>query len=428
MTTLPRTRPARRNWHPIGMLGAVILAALVPLQSQGTQEVSKTGWYVDSIHGIRIQIPDKWNHMPRKSNEQWIVATFQSRREYEGTARAGSLVTRMHRPVLRILVFDDAIVEQAKKEKSKVQPYASYAEWVRGTHGERATLLVQGNGKHDGFKVSRYRLEVVSPTRDPKTCVTWVFHRDSIHIAMEYEFLTRHVEKLQKQAFESLGTCKTIERKGGSLAKGPAVASQLTRVEWKKLSVKERFTRRIEETKSRIKRAVASLPRGWAVSETSSFVILSHAPKRLTRSVAVAAECCRQFVEGRYGPISDEYVGRGIIRICKNVDELKVLRPKSRAAFRGADREIIIEGDNSYGTHGRGLGELFYGIFNHYIHAKDELLYKHLPTWIQRGFGSTYRHATIKGRKMVFKARRHRGGHVSRAPARQRCNRSRPGT
>ncbi|MCH9052443.1 MAG: hypothetical protein IIA72_15420 [Proteobacteria bacterium] len=75
----------------------------------------------------------------------------------------------------------------------------------------------EGDGEQHGFKVSRYDLKVMKlPSVDPKEYVTWVFHGDGIHIAVEFEFLMRHFKKLQKQALESLRTCKRIERKGGA--------------------------------------------------------------------------------------------------------------------------------------------------------------------------------------------------------------------
>ena len=173
-----------------------------------------------------------------------------------------------------------------------------------------------------------------------------------------------HFKRLKSQATKALRTFKFIERTEVATEASLVSTHKWRRKEWIKLPLKERHNKRKEIAEQRIQKAVDKLPQGWAVTHTKHFAILSHASKKYTKRVELSVESCREWLENRLGNVTEEFVGRGIVRICKSRSEYTTYRTGSGDAFSVDDREVVDYENKGAGTSGGGQGHLFYGLYN----------------------------------------------------------------
>ena len=108
-------------------------------------------------------------------------------------------------------------------------------------------------------------------------------------------------------------------------------------------------------------------------------------------------------MENRLGNVTEEFVGRGIVRICKSRSEYTTYRTGSGDAFSADDREVVDYENKGAGTGGGGQGHLFYGLYNQFMIDKDSLLYRHVPAWVDYSLMYYFRSAKLKGKTLQFK-------------------------
>jgi hypothetical protein len=112
------------------------------------------------------------------------------------------------------------------------------------------------------------------------------------------------------------------------------------------------------------------------------------------------AEAARKAMEDRFGTLSDEYVRRMVIRICKDADEYV-------AYFTGASQDTflifafgngeITDFTNSYEPFPRIMD----GIAWHYLGEKQDS-YFDMPYWLRTALSGYLTTAQLKGRRVVF--------------------------
>ena len=103
-------------------VAALILAAGLlagPVWAQGT---FKRGFYEDPAKGFKVKVPAKWGQVPTQVDEKWIVAQFQSNREYEGHHKLDASYT--HKPKWDTLELDNGFTknEQFQRVESQDRP------------------------------------------------------------------------------------------------------------------------------------------------------------------------------------------------------------------------------------------------------------------------------------------------------------------
>jgi len=393
----------------LAVLPATILLAAGLLPSQGTL---KRGVYEDPEKGFKVKVLSKWGQVPTQVDEKWIVAQFQSNKEYEGHHKLDD--SYLHKPLMRVIMFDHKVIKEkyqtvkaGETEITKLKlPYRDYPDYCKRNLNKGGWFIHQEQkGRQGKLQVTRFQIKVEKGAQARLRYVCWVFHGQQADFAVEFEFLEHHVKKLQSRSMAPLRSFQFMARvtDASTGKEGQATPTEWDRDEWKALPLEERFKQRSMIEKRRAKKAIDSLPEGWIVQETKSFYVLSHAQKKYTARITAAAEACRTWLDRRLGRVNDEYVMMGVLRICKNYDEYRAYRQGSGDAFSAEDREVVAYEDRDEGNAGLNFGTMFYGLFNQYIYDKDKYLYRYLPVWLHWGLWDYFDTAVVKGKKMVFR-------------------------
>ncbi|MHC5072438.1 MAG: hypothetical protein ACYTGO_18350, partial [Planctomycetota bacterium] len=361
--------------RPLATTAVLVLAAAL-LPAQG---VLKRGFYADPTKGFKVKVPTKWGQVPTQVDEKWIVAQFQSNKEYEGHHKLDD--SWPHKPLMRVIMFDHKVIKEKYKtvkagdtEITRLKlPYRDYKDYCKRNLSKGGWFITQEQkGRQGDLQVTRYEIKVEKGARARLHYVCWVFHGQQADFAVEFEFLEHHFKRIKGQAMGPMRSFRFIARASNATS-GEAVEATPTewdRDEWKALSWDDRFKRRQSIEKQRAQKAIKSLPKGWTVKETKHFYVLSNAQKKYTDRIAAAAEACRTWLDKRLGKVTDEYVMKGVLRICKDYDQYAAYRTGSRDTFSAEDREVVTYEDRDEGSAGMSFGAMFYGLFNQYIYDK----------------------------------------------------------
>jgi hypothetical protein len=207
----------------------------------------------------------------------------------------------------------------------------------------------------------------------------------------------------------SLQSFRLVKRESSAVGTGGTTGSSRTEVgdstdssrrkAWKALSAKERTDRRKSTEESRIRRVKDSLPAGWTAKNTKHFLVVSHADAKYTDRLVEAVEACRNWLDANIGPLNDEYVMRGVIRVCADYDEYRLFHQGSGDAWDSDSREIVTYKDARMGSRS-GYDNLFRGMLAEYIRDKDPLVSSYAPPWIRVGLAGAIAAATVEGKTL----------------------------
>ena len=82
--------------HPILAWFAYPLLPILLAPATSAQGKLQGGVYADKKLGFRVKIPPRWAQVPTQVDEKWIVAQFQSNREYEGHVKLDGVFSIHH--------------------------------------------------------------------------------------------------------------------------------------------------------------------------------------------------------------------------------------------------------------------------------------------------------------------------------------------
>ena len=325
---------------------ALVLTGLVAglLPAQGSV---RNGIYVDPALGFQCKVPGKWRQIPTQVDERWVVAQFQSHLQYQGHAKLDGY-TRGHRPMMRVIRFDKRLLSRTPgvvtrnghRMVSRIRlPYRDYRDYVRRNRKQGGFFfsVEKRDQKLGGRPVDIYEVQVEKLARGGRRhCIAYVFQGSDVDFAVEFEFLEHRFRKLKPLAMRSFLSFKMIPRTAS--ANGVAededyLAVSEVRFDGEKASASERRAWREQVAERRARRAMKGLPRGWKVTASESFTILSSASRRHTSRLARAAEACRKHLDQRLSSLSEEYVPNGIVRVCEDAGVYAAYRTRSSAAF-----------------------------------------------------------------------------------------------
>jgi hypothetical protein len=400
------------------VLFAVLIGGL-PAAAQGT---FNKGWHEDARHGFKVKIPDKWDPVPVSVDEKWIVAKYigdkpliVKRGDYSGVDL---------KPQLRVIVFSD----EARKPRDAEVKVEGKEGGVKITDAKDAEVpykdykdYIKRNERDGGFYVDKEKQATVAgaPCQQleikfekltiPRRVVTWVFRGDAADYAVEFEVLEDHWDKYGPMFLASLQSFRFVKRESSAVGTGGTTGSSRVEVgdstdpdkrkAWKELSAKERTDRRKSTEESRMRRVKDSLPAGWTSRNTPHFLVVSHADQKYTDRVVEAAEACRNWLDKTLGPINDEYVMRGVIRICADFDEYRLFSMGSSDAWDSDSREIVTYKDARMGNRS-GYDILFGGMLAEYIRDKDPLISRYAPLWVRVGLNGAIGAAAVEGKTL----------------------------
>ena len=181
-------------------LPATVLLAAGLLPSQGTQ---KRGVYADPEKGFKVKVPAKWAQVPTQVAEKWIVAQFQSNKEYEGHHKLDDSWT--HKPLMRVIMFDHKVIKEryqtvkaGETEIIKLKlPYRDYRDYTKRNLNKGGWFIHQEQkGRQGDLQVTRFQIKVEKGASARLRYVCWVFHGHQADFAVEFEFLEHHIKKL----------------------------------------------------------------------------------------------------------------------------------------------------------------------------------------------------------------------------------------
>lgn len=400
---------------------ATIVAAASPLTAQ-----LKGGFYENETLGFRVGVPSKWEEVPLKVEEDWIVAKFLSDRSY---VTSGKDFSMDHKPLMKIVVFTDDAKKIKRPEMEKIGantffirdgsvPYQNYRDYLkRNLRGEGFFFSEEKQDKVSGVDCMQYEVKLEKREWLKRRLVTWVFKGEGMDVAVEFEVLEDRYDNLIGQVRNSLRSFRFVERKESDVATSDDAAAPAkkqptsalwtkSRKEWRKLPAEQRLEQRKQIEQNRFEAVKARTPQDWTISRSDHFLVISHADPRFTKTCVDAAEVFHDWLEKTFGDLTDEYVRHGVLRVCKDWDEYEAYRFKGSNEARGFsvsdNREAVTYRDNYNGTSGRDVGYFLDDIFATYLYDKDPLVYGYMPAWLSWGLSRYVARAQVKGRKITF--------------------------
>jgi hypothetical protein len=402
---------ARNQVGLASVLFPTVLALHCPAQLKGRV------WTHDGL-GVRLTIPEGYTLVPLQVDEKWIVAKFLCDKTYISKSRDYNWE---HRPLLRVIAF----TEEAKKSGGvEVEeegdttfigigavPYQGYRDYVK-RHRSGFFFSREEDAEVAGEKCLMCEVQVHKS--DPKLrLLSTVFRRQKLELAVEFEVLEDRVDKLENSCRDTLASVRFLEP-AGAVATAAAGDQHLTsrlwtgfRTEWRKRAAKDRFELRIAIEKARHDKVRATTPADWKLSDSKKFLVVSHADTRFTERMTEGAELFRAWCEQEFDDLSDDYVRRGVLRLCRDFDEYKAYHFDSSGttgwSLFGDDHEVGTYRDGYHGTSGTDVALLFPGILRSYLQEKDPFIVSYTPTWLTWALDDYVSAAIVKSRKLEFR-------------------------
>jgi hypothetical protein len=401
----------------------VVLIAFFVATPGLTQGVLKGGWHEDTRNGYKVKIPDKWESVPIGVDEKWIVAKYLGDRAL--TTKRSDMGYAEMKPQLRVIVFSDE-ARKFKPAEVKVDdksdgrtiadlknaeiPYKDYKDYIK-RNGQDGGFHFSNEkeAKIAGLPCVQYEIKFEKLTV-PRRVVAWVFRGDAADYAVEFEVLEDHWDKYGPIFTSALQSFKFIKRDaatvgatGGTTGSSRPEVGDSTKPEkrtaWKSLTAKERADRRKSTEESRFRKVKDTLPPGWTAQMTPYFLVVSHADQKFTDKVVENIAACRGWLDKTFGALNDEYVMRGVIRICANEDEARAYMKGSGDSWNPDSREIVAY-KSSYGGTRLGFDRVYVGMLNQYLSDKDPLISMYSPMWINYGLDAAISAAVAEGKTL----------------------------
>lgn len=404
-------------------LVALALAGAFAALAPSTRAQVVRGTYIDEELGFRVRVPDDWSEIPVRIDENWIVAKFLSSKTWLSKSRDWN---EEHRPLMTVIVFtEDAKRFQgwAKTRRGNTTfvritelPYQNYRDYLKRNLESGYFYDTEDETEIAGCKVSRF--EILQHKSEPKKRLfTHVFHGEDMDVAIEIEVLEDRIDRLRSVCEHTLQSFRFDD--GGKLsAAGPSTGSKDAatedstlwtkfRDEWKKAPAEERLRIRKDIEERRFDRLRKSTPDSWKVFDTENFLVITHADDKITKKYVESLESFRDWCDEHFGGLSDDYVRKGVLRICNDRAEYEAYRYKvsgdSWTALLDEDREVVTYQDSYSGSSGEGIAELFDDVLEMYLADVDPLLLQYTPSWLRTGLTNYVTAAWMKGRKIDFR-------------------------
>ena len=366
-------------------------------------------YHEDERIGFKIRPPRDWEQTAQAANEKWIVAKYVCDRTYTFNDPVSG--TMDHRPDMTAITFIDAVlakrgVDTTEEDDGSVtiefnNPYKDYQDFMRRTYSDGGWFVsAEEEGEVKGVPVTKLEIKVEKLTyTGPKRVVTWIYHLEGVDLAVQYEVLENHYDKLKGMLESSLESLRVIPR---TKALVPETTGEKIKFEDEsKLTPDERKKRRADKERISHEKGKSSLPDDWCSEEMGRFLVLLHTDRKYAKDVVEQAEAVWSWLDKTFPYFgAGEYVPSPIIRMCKDqVEEQAFFSGTSWGDFT----EIVTHRDVNAGA---GSWEFEYvngrmaGIWFHYRNGDA---WAAAPGWLSRGFDQVIGGARAKGRGLEFK-------------------------
>jgi hypothetical protein len=368
--------------------------------------------------GFKLTIPEGYREVPLKVDEKWIVAKFLSDKVLLSKDRE---YNHEHRALMRVIAFTEKAkkeagveVEEGKDNETFIGigavPYQGYKDYVK-RHRRGFFFAKENPGKV--LTEACLNCEVDINKDEPKLYLySVVFRRPTYELAVEFEVLSDRKDQVEKQCRDALESVRFIAAEAATSESGKVNKSggrmwTLFRSAWRKRPLAERIEVRRTTEQERIKAVRAITPADWKVSDSKNFLVLSHTDERFTERMTEGAELFRAWCEQEFGSLSDDYVRRGIVRLCRDFDEAKVYHFDNSGSTGWSllddDHEVVTYRDGYHGTSGQDVAYLFGDILQAFLQEKDSYVVAYTPTWLTWALDTYVSNALVKDKKLVFR-------------------------
>jgi hypothetical protein len=354
--------------------------------------------FTDEKLGFSVNVPEGWRSIPISGEEAYIVAKWQSEREYvdkEGWS---------FRPELKVVLFDPKGKKTAELSKEGdvnildiKNPYKTYKDWIKsdasgGRYISKEEPVTVNGVQATWFEVAYEKLTV------PRHGLAYVYHAADIDYCLTTEVLEQHWAKQSPPLFKVMKSFKIFPRKGTVKREVTDASDVIVRGDFSKETPEDRYKRRQADFEKRVRLASERLTEGWTVKRSKNYVALSHCDAKYTQSMLDMAEAVREWADENLGFYGNGIAGSEMIRICKDSDEERAITDLSSRSGGWSSEITISKNEGPW-----GFGYFADRIFDRWLDDKNPRLAYSKPPWLSNGLSEWIRTAYLKGNKLVFK-------------------------
>lgn len=382
--------------------------------------------YSDDALGFSYAVPGGYRQIALASEEQYIVARWQSEREFFDKDSLKEHFYSGFKPEIKVVLFDPK--GHFSKEKKDLgdgvslftvnNPYKCYKDWVKsegegGRYISKEEDTVINAVPTTWYEVAYEKLTV------PRHGLAFVYHAEDIDYCITTEVLEQDWKKLSPSLLASFRSFKIFARKG--VLKPTVTEGGGSVVAGEDDTPEGRLKRRRDEFDRKLKVCVDRLTPGWTVkwSDSKNYVALSHADAKFTALILDQADGIRAWADDTLAFMGPGIPGPCIIRIFKDWDEQRAFQDVSSHS-NGGDGVSVKLGSGMgrinihFGDYMTeitvsrrdgfwGLGEVAGDVYRRWLQDKNRELSYALPEWIDRGIGEWVSHAFFKGSRLEFR-------------------------
>lgn len=368
---------------------AMAIAILLGGRASAQHQVLKGRSFTDKTVGLRITIPPGWKPLPLHIDERRVIGLFMSARHYHGDPTKGDS-TKGRRALMRIFRL------QKPEEGNKYRRTYSYT-LAQSKYPDTYKVTNETGIAYGETAVVKWDVRIAGEGIDRQRYVTWVYSGETHDYAVECRFLEAEYENLRGLALRSLKSFRFIP--ATVKVEAPTVEKPFVLRDWTKLPLLERHRRRSAAGMAHEKKVLSRLPVGWTVQKSKHFIVVSHTSAKTTRFVHDFVIAFRNWLDERFGSLSDEYPIRMTVRICGNDSECRSYRSGIwRVNYNFGNREIVMCNDRG----SLNMDEVLYSVFRRYMLDEAPEVYFNLPVWLRQALAGLMQRARLKGRRLVF--------------------------
>ena len=380
------------RWTWIGTVAVVLLLS---------PAVARAETFSDAELGYSLVVPQGWRPIPISGEERYIVAKWQSDKEYLDKIEGFTM-----RPDLKVILFDPKGKKTAEVSKKAdgssditiSNPYRTFKDWLKSDSSGGRYISKEEKTTVNGIDTTWYEVAYEKLTT-PRHGLAFVYHAEDIDYCVTTEILEQHWDKVSPKLLQCLKSFKIFPRKGSVKRETTGEGSGVRIVtDLSNLTPAERLKERQEAFERNLRISTERLTDGWTVKRSKNYVALTHTDDKYTSMMLDQAEGIREWAEATLGFVGTGLPGPEMIRICKDSAEERSFQDLSGRSG-GFVQEIVCARDDGFWSLGNVAGR----IFDTWLADKNPRLAYAMPPWLSRGIDAWVSTAYMKGGKLEFR-------------------------
>ena len=393
------------------MTGSSFLAAgLMALTLSAPALSAPLADHKDERLGYSIRVPNKWNEVPLRTNEHWVVGRWTCNKVDRWTDPDAGMMTREHRSELRAIAFIEEIInrpdfeeddDEEGRSRTKIRigkVYRDYPDYLRGTFPDGFYISKEEPGQLGDHNATYYEVTIETDTgAGERTMLTWVVEMEIAHVALEFEVLDDSLKEklpLIKKTFRSF---KEIPRTI-PINMSDYDDSYVSLSELEKMKPEERARQVRSRQDKEWEKILSTLPDDWKTDEVDGIRVVHKVDDKYVKKICGRINAVHNCLEKNFGEIGKgEYVRKPILRICESYEEEQQFAEGNYGSTRSS--ELVTHKGDYTGFEGRYLN---LETLNMWFMDRDADLFYGLPAWIRNGLNFAFGGAEFKRGSIKF--------------------------